>query len=80
MNRPATITLGTETEEGFIPHKRMTFGSLSFDAPVRVITKKEGGGSAVQKNRHDMYYPKAERRDGRLVYALSGGYVAMGDQ
>ena len=78
MTKPATITLGTETEEGFIPHKRMTFGSLSFDAPVRVICR-ENGVSVVQRNRHDMYYPKAERRDGKLAYALPGGYVAMGE-
>ena len=79
MTKPATITIGTEAEEGFIPHKRMTFGSLSFDAPVRVITKNENGGSAVQRGRHDMYYPKAERRDDKLAYALPGGYVAMGE-
>ena len=69
-------TLGTETADGFIQHKRVTLGGISFDAPVRVRVR-ENGRTLLAKQSDDSYVPFPECIDGKPVFALPGGYVMV---
>lgn len=77
-------TLGTETAFGFIRHLRVTFGGVSFDAPVRLQLERTKTGRMVVVMRrgngqNDMLpLPEVGKRKGEYVYALPGGFSTVG--
>ena len=77
-------TLGTETAVGFIKHLRVTFGGVSFDAPVRLqLERTKTGRMAVVMRRgkgenNMLPVPEVGKRTGEYVYALPGGFSTVG--
>lgn len=61
-----TLSMGTETTEGFIRHKLMTVGGVTFEAPVQIERHEVWRGE---------YIAVARRHNGALLYALPGGNV-----
>lgn len=70
------MTMGTDTADGFIPHKLVTFGNLTFEAPVRVVPRQNGKSTLVQQG-DGSYLAPAEFLNGKPVFALPGGYVLV---
>lgn len=67
-----SISLGTETSDGFIQHKRMTVAGYTFDAPV-ALQRHRGVIKSAMVNGDK--YPVPMTDGGRLMYALPGGLV-----
>lgn len=75
---------GTETAVGFIKHLRVSFGGVSFDAPVRLqLERTKTGRMAVVMRRGNgqndmMPMPEVGKQKGEYVFALPGGFSTVG--
>lgn len=74
---PHTNPRGTETTEGYIPHREVFADCGLIHAPVKLVRECEGR-IAMHYQFGGLKFPIPLRRDGRLVFALpcGGEFVA----
>lgn len=71
-----TKTLGTDTALGFVRHKRITVGTLAFDAPVALEMNPSGIGIRMERS---AYMPYPQILNGKFLHVLPGGMLTTGD-